>query len=350
MKRARFSGRHVAIAFALGLAGAIAACGGDDSVTPEETGGAGGMSQDGGKGGSGGDASPDRGPDTKVDSPGSGGSGGSGGADASADRGGGGTGGTGGTDASVDGSGGGGGVDASPDVSTQPDAPRETTVDSTVTDQSVEARGPDAGPDGNDGAVTPTPDTGPDVVADVTPDRAPDVVTPPVDANDAAVASDGNDGGPVSFLPSQVTTGWVGNDNPITTNDAGQLTWTASYPEAGATVELSGSYATAQNWTGFTTLAITVNIVSGAASMGTVQAFVHSTGGGNAFSGEENGVGVIDGSDNQVANGEHTFFLDLTGGTLLLNTITDIEIDITPIAGTPPNTVIEVIGFELSSP
>ena len=83
-----------------------------------------------------------------------------------------------------------GGVDASPDVVVPSDAPRETTVDSTVPDQAAEARGPDAGPDGNDGAVTPTPDSGPDAVPDVTPDRAPDVTSTP-DANDGGLRGDG---------------------------------------------------------------------------------------------------------------------------------------------------------------
>jgi len=350
VRLARFGGRHVAIAFALALAGAIAACSGDDSVTPPEgTGGAGGSSVEGGKGGggAGGDASPDR-ADAKTDAPpGSGGSGGSGGTDASTDRGGGGTGGSAGADASPDASGGGGsgggggGVDASPDVVTQPDAPRETSVDSAVPDQAAEARA-DAGPDGNDGAVTPTPDAGPDV----TPDRAPDV-TPTVDANDAALSIDGGDAATVSFLPSQVPD-WVGNDSPISPNDAGQLTWSASYPEAGVTVELAGSYASPQNWTGFNTLEIRVRIVSGAASIGTVQAFVHSTGGGNAFSGEEHGVSVDDGAADQVGDGDHTFFLNLGSG-LDRTQVTDIEIDITPAAGYPPNTVIEVLGFDLTN-
>lgn len=341
MRFAALGGKCASIAFALGLAGAIAACSGDDTVTGD-TGGSGGTSMtDSGKGGgTGGDASPDR-ADAKVDAPGTGG------ADVTTDRGGGGSG---GADVSTD-TNGGGGVDASPDVVAE--ARPDVTPETSVVDQVAEARA-DAPPD-----AAVTPDASPDVVADVTPDRAPDAApdtTPPVDANDGGatvdVAAEANDGGTTSFLPSELSGGWIGDNSPIATNDAGQLTWIASYPEGGAAVELLGTFGTPQNWSAFTQLAISVNIVSGAGSMATVQAFLHGGDAGqNLFSGEEQGIAVGDGADGQVTDGPHTFFFNLTdNGGVVRSSVTDVSIDITAIAGSPANTVIEVLSFELSNP
>lgn len=339
MRRARFSGRHVAIAFALGLAGAIAACGGDDSVTPGETGGSGGTAQEGGKGGTPTtDASPDR-TDAKVDS--TPGTGGAAGADASPDRGGGGTG---GTDASADGSGGGGGVDASPDVVAQPDAPRETTVDSTPpADQAVEARGPDATPDANDGGVTPTPDASPDVVADVTPDRAPDVVTPPVDANDGSVVtSDGNDAGTLTLAAS--TFSWDPGAGTLTGNDAGQLTWVATYDPGGGSTTLNATLDPTVDWSIYQNLQVHVNVTSG---------FVAGTQYHLALQGSGDAVALnITGDDDNLQDGDQVLFLGLDNNLDVLRAVGNLYIVVTSPttndAGiTPPPVTIQVISVTL---
>jgi hypothetical protein len=283
------------------------------------------MSSEGGKGGggAGGDASPDR-ADAKTDSPGSGGT------DASADRGGGGTG---GTDASADGSG--GSIDASQDAVAQADAPRETTVDSTVADQAAEARAPDAGPDGNDGGVTPTPDAGPDAVADVTPDRAPDVTSTP-DANDAGLSGDGNDGGPVTVAAS--TYPWDDGTGALTPNDAGQLTWVATYPAGGGIAQLNAMVNPPVNWSAYQNLQIHVNVTGGFSSVATYHLGLQGSGDAEALN--------ITGGDDTLQDGEQDLFLgiddpDVARGVgniyIVLNSNTN------DAGATPPPTTIQVI-------
>src|SRR5882672_5945297 len=60
----RSFGSRYALAFALGIAGAVAACGGDDSGPVTGAGGSGGVNPDAARGGAGvSEAGPDRGPD-----------------------------------------------------------------------------------------------------------------------------------------------------------------------------------------------------------------------------------------------------------------------------------------------
>ena len=213
MKLSSFGNRY-ALAFALALAGALAACGGDDN----NTGGAGGSAGSGGgnldaaKGGGGNaEASPDRAPDRAT-----GGSAGTGGApDSSA-------GGSGGAapDAAEAATGTGGSPEAASDVTRPPDAPPDVPVTPTP-DAGPDVRPPDAGPD-----TSPVADAGPDVAreAEAGPVLGSDAtdVTPPIEAApeprpeptpepvpEAGPVVDANDGG------TQLLYGFEANDQSV---------------------------------------------------------------------------------------------------------------------------------------
>jgi hypothetical protein len=266
-------GRRYSIAFALILAGALAACGGDDSVTGE-TGGSGGTTE-GGVGGAGGDASPDR-SDAHIDAVAAGG------------------------DASPDvGTGGGGGVDASPDVIDDrgPDVTADVVADrgpdvtaDVVADRApdvvpdvVSDRGPDVTPEA--GAPDVVSDRGPDVVTtpDATADVTADVVTTP-DATPEASIDAAEAAAPTNLSPAAL--GFTGDGTTIN-SDAGLVTWNVSYLSGGiadgglgTSVAISAPFDPPQNWSIYSQVEVDVHVVSGAASIGSFR--ITLQGGGDA--------------------------------------------------------------------
>jgi len=318
----------------------MAACGGDDNVTPAETGGSAGTS-DSGKGGGGGDASPDRsdarGPDAVADR-------GTGGAtmDVSAE-----TGGGPGVDSGREGSTADVAVEAAPDrgpdvvpdVVTVPDVAAEARVDAAA-DQVAEASPPT--PDANDGGARPdvveagpTPEPTPEAAPpEPVPEAAPEATVDAgqIDSSDAPAA--------LTIPPSQVTGGWTNeNDQPLTPNDAGLLTWTTSTGAGGGIIELRGSFTPPQNWSAYATLAIRYNVVSVTGTV-TSLGFVHGGDGGITSIFSDNPTTLVQGET-------QTVFLNLAENLNISSGVNDAGIQLTT-TGTATVT-IEVVDIVASN-
>jgi hypothetical protein len=327
--------RYKAIAFALGLAGAITACGGDDTVTGE-TGGSGGTSvSDSGKGGAVSDAANDRG-DARVDA-----AGGAGGADATPDR-------------------GSGGVDASPDVTVVVDAARDVSPDVVVVadarpDAVVVSDASDSGPrpdviDAGGGTpdvvsdrgpdVTPVPDAGPDVTA--VSDAGPDTATVS-DASDAAatadVAPEAEAAAPLDIVPGTLTwTPSTGTSAP--SGDGGPLTWTAMFIGSGDSQRITASFPTTLNWNAYTTLVVHINVISGLASIESGELALQ----GDGDAGAEN----ITEDPGTIGLGEQNLFLNITENPLVQAQVGSISLILNAVgdAGVTANPVVEILSIE----
>ncbi|HEY3594555.1 MAG TPA: hypothetical protein VGL13_11800 [Polyangiaceae bacterium] len=274
MKDRKFGVNRVGILFALGLVGALAACGGDDSSGSEGTGGAGGQA-DGGTGGSAGlDAGHDAAND-RVDAT----------SDAPADA----------RDSSAD------AVialdvtaDRGPDVVA--DSSLDVRADATV-DQSTDAsadRGADVSldagsvSDASEAAALDAADAGATPDSAATPDAA-DAAADVVSTTDAGVTSDASDAAIAlsdasdapTFTPMQFTS-WVvtGPDGGTSdlSGDAGPLTWTVDYPTFGSSVTIEGFFAAPADWTSYRTLIINARALSGADTEAEVELFLEGSG------------------------------------------------------------------------
>jgi hypothetical protein len=297
VKHKPFSGRHVAIAFALGLAGALAACSGDDNgVSPGGGGSGGSAGLDASRGGSAGlDASTDR--------------------DSAGDRGGG----AGSTADGSDARGGSGGFDSAIDVR---DSASEVRADVTI-DQTIDVpadRAPDVVlvVDAREAAVSDAGDAA--VVPDVVDAQADTTdVGPASDASDATVSIDASDANTLTFTPAQLPT-WnsTGADGGATSTsaDASTLIWTAYYQSFGDAVTIEGFFSGPQNWSAYTTLLVTVRALSGAATEEQVELFIE----GGADSGFANTTAEVALIEESADGGFQTLTLNFSG-----QNVSDVE-------------------------
>jgi hypothetical protein len=292
---------------------------------------------DGGRGGSGGDAAPDRsdarGPDAVADR-------GAGGAtmDVSAETGGG-AGVDSGRDVSVVDVGPDRGPDvvAVPDVVVVPDVAAEARVDA-APDRAAEAAPP--APDANDGGATT-----PDVVEAGPPDVAPEAAAPEAAPDVAADRSDGaavidvavDADGPATANLAASTFSWT-TDHGTVAGDAGPVTWTATFAAAGDDATLEAVFNPPVDWSAYVNLTVHFTVIQGGASVATADVQLQG-------SGDAEALNITDGGQ-MLANG---LFSNISDTPEVRSAVGAFRIILHSVAtgGAPPPITIQIDSIEL---